>query len=65
MECENCFVGFTPQWRKINGITYCNSCGCHFKRFKNLISPEKIYAKLLIDISKGKYEKGVSRSTRF
>jgi len=54
MNCNNCFTAFTPQWRSINNKTYCNSCACCYFRHKYFIPPEKIYAKVLMDMSKGK-----------
>ena len=55
MECSNCFIRFTPQWRKINGKNYCNSCGCSYYRWKKFTPVEEIYAKILVDMSKGKF----------
>ena len=49
--CSNCFVDFSPQWRKIETLIYCNSCAIHFKRkhLHKIINHN--YAKYLIDFS--------------
>jgi hypothetical protein len=52
MECANCFVTFTPQWRKLNGNIYCNSCACCYNRWKKFTPHEQIYAKILVGMSK-------------
>ena len=54
MECENCFIDYSPQWRTIDKKCYCNSCGVRYFRWKSFKPVEEIYAKILINISKGK-----------
>jgi hypothetical protein len=50
MNCSNCYVDFTSQWR--NG--YCNACWIHYKKYNNFKDVSKIYAKILIDIKNNK-----------
>ena len=54
MICENCFDSSSPQWRKINEKIYCNACGCYYQRHHNHRKCEEVYAKMLINLSKGK-----------
>jgi len=49
MNCKNCYTDYTPMWR--NG--YCNACALHYTRNGYYKDPVKIYAKVLMDISKG------------
>ena len=48
--CLNCFVDFTSMWRK----GYCNACATYFSRHKVHKNVVSIYAKVLMDIKKGK-----------
>ena len=54
MRCKNCYTDITPTWRRIQGEIYCNSCGCCYNRWKKFVTPEEIYAKVLVNMSKGK-----------
>ena len=53
MECLNCFVDFTSMWRH----GYCNACSTYFSRHNVHKNVETIYAKVLMDIKKGKIKK--------
>ena len=47
--CKNCLVDYSPQWRKIKTLIYCNGCAIHFKR-KNVHKIIKHnHSKYLID----------------
>ena len=50
MECANCYVKDSPQWRTLNDDIYCNACCIYHKRWKKHKEIEKIYAKILINI---------------
>lgn len=54
MECSNCFQKETPQWRKINEITFCNSCWCYHKRLNKHRNIEEYYANVLVQMNKNK-----------
>ncbi len=62
MECGNCFIAFTPKWRKINEKNYCNSCWCCYNRWKKFTPHEEIYAKILIDMSRGKIHNFIKKN---
>ena len=46
MECSNCFIKWTSQWRH----GYCNACSCYFNRYGIHKDVNIIYAKILIDL---------------
>lgn len=46
MSCLNCY----NLWR--NG--YCNACYIHYKKYNKFKDVTEIYAKILVDFSKGK-----------
>ena len=51
--CYNCLINYSPQWRKIDKIIYCNSCGIWFKRKKVHKNVNEIYAKILMSLKNG------------
>ena len=53
--CYNCLINYSPQWRKIDKIIYCNSCGIHFKRNHFHKDPVVIYANVLLDIKRSTF----------
>jgi hypothetical protein len=46
MNCLNCYIDFTSQWR--NG--YCNACWIHYKKYNKFKDVCEIYGRILIDI---------------
>ena len=48
MECKNCFISFTSQWR----YGYCNACYTHYRRYGVHKKVEEIYAKILCSMKK-------------
>jgi hypothetical protein len=48
MECKNCFIKYSPVWRK----GYCNACSVHYKKHGVHKNVEEIYAKILCSIKK-------------
>ena len=52
MECQNCFIHESPQWRKLNDVIYCNACCIYYKRWKRHKDMEKYYAQILLSINK-------------
>lgn len=52
ISCENCFVHFSPQWRKIDGLIYCNACKCYFDRYGKHRDELGVYAKILCSLKK-------------
>lgn len=49
MVCKDCLVNFSPQWRKINNVVYCNACATHFKRH-GFHKDINYYAKILVNL---------------
>lgn len=52
MECANCYVLDSPQWRKIKTVIY--ACCVHYKRWNKHKNVEELYAKILIDMKNNK-----------
>ena len=51
MECSNCFISSSSQWRTINCKIYCNACGIHYKRNGIHRNTTLVAAKLLMYLS--------------
>ena len=56
MECSNCYIKKTCQWRRgLNSSILCNACGVYFNRNKknkkiNILKNDRYYANILIEI---------------
>ena len=51
MECSNCFISYSPQWRNLNFKIYCNACAIHYKRNGMHRNTTVVAAKLLMSLS--------------
>jgi hypothetical protein len=50
MNCKNCYINYSPMWRK----NYCNACATHYSRHGYHKNVCVIYAKILMDIKNNK-----------
>ena len=53
MECSNCFIRWTSQWRR----GYCNACASYFSRHGVHKEIDTIYANILMDLKNNKINK--------
>jgi hypothetical protein len=52
MECANCFTAYTPSWRTIGQIKYCNACAIHYKKYGIHKNVPEYYAGILLKLKK-------------
>ena len=53
MECKNCFIKWTSQWRH----GHCNACATYFGRYGVHKNIDTVYAKILMDLKNKKLKK--------